>query len=156
MKIRRANNRDIRKILELLNQVLELHAHIRSDIFVSGTTKYSFDELKDIVADDNRPIYVAVDEKEDVMGYVFCVLMGQPKREYMVPFKSIYIDDLCVDQRYRGRNVGSALFEFVKKEAVRLGCYEITLNVWEGNECARRFYDKLGMRVKETNMEFIL
>ena len=156
MKIRRAKDRDIDKILDLLNQVLELHAHIRPDIFVSGTTKYSKDELKEIVADDNKPIYVAVDEYENVMGYAFCVLMEQPRREYMVPFKSIYIDDLCVDQHYRARNVGTALFEYVKKEAVNMGCYDITLNVWEGNECARRFYDKMGMRVKETQMEFIL
>ena len=156
MKIRRAKDRDIDKILDLLNQVLELHAHIRPDIFVSGTTKYSKDELKEIVADDNRPVYVAVDENESVMGYAFCVLMEQPNREYMVPFKTIYIDDLCADQHYRGQNVGMALFEHVKKEAVRLGCYDITLNVWEGNECARHFYDKMGMRVKETQMEFIL
>ena len=156
MKIRRAKNGDVDKILELLNQVLELHAHIRPDIFVSGTTKYSRDELKEIVADDNKPIYVAVDDKDHVMGYAFCVLTEQPKREYMVPFKTIYIDDLCVEQQYRSQNVGTALFEYVKKEAVRLGCYDITLNVWEGNECARRFYDKMGMRVKETQMEFIL
>ena len=45
---------------------------------------------------------------------------------------------------------------YVKKYARNLGCYDITLNVWEGNECAQRFYNKLGMRVKETNMEFIL
>lgn len=156
MIIRRACNKDTDKILDLLSQVLELHAHIRPDIFVSGTTKYSDSELQEIIADDNRPIYVAVDEKDDVMGYCFCVIKEQPKREYMVPFKTIFIDDLCVDKHYRERNVGTALFEFVKKEAKRLDCYDITLNVWEGNECAQRFYNKLGMRVKETQMEFIL
>ena len=113
MNIRRAQNKDADKILELLNQVLELHAHIRPDIFVSGTTKYSREELLEIIADDNRPIFVAADEKDDVMGYCFCVLMEQPKREYMVPFKTIYIDDLCVDKHYRGRQVGTALFDFV-------------------------------------------
>lgn len=156
MNIRRAQNKDAEKIIELLNQVLELHAHIRPDIFVSGTTKYSRKELLEIISDDNRPIFVATDEKDDVMGYCFCVLMEQPKKEYMVQFKTIYIDDLCVDKAYRGRRVGTALFDFVKKYAKNLGCYDITLNVWEGNECAQRFYNKLGMRVKETNMEFIL
>lgn len=41
MLIRRAEEKDIPKVIELLNQVLELHAVIRPDIFISGTTKYT-------------------------------------------------------------------------------------------------------------------
>ena len=73
----------------------------------------------------------------------------------MIPFTSIYIDDLCVDETCRGKGVGEALFEHVKNEARRMGCYEVNLNVWEGNE-ARRFYEKMGMKPKETQMEIIL
>ncbi|WP_026661561.1 GNAT family N-acetyltransferase [Butyrivibrio proteoclasticus] len=156
MNIRRARLTDTEKILELLGQVLELHAHIRPDIFISGTTKYTHDELKEIISDDNRPIYVAVDENDEVMGYAFCIIKKQPFSTNMVPFTSMFIDDLCVHQHFRDRHVGTRLFEYVKREAKRLGCYEISLNVWEGNDSARRFYDKMGMRIKETQMEFIL
>ena len=44
----------------------------------------------------------------------------------------------------------------MKEEAKRLGCYEVTLNVWEGNDKAIAFYDSLGMKVKEYQMELIL
>lgn len=156
MNIRRARVSDIDSILNLLGQVLELHAHIRPDIFISGTTKYSKDELKDILKDDKRPIYVAVDNDDAVMGYAFCILKEQPFSSNMVPFTSMFIDDLCVDQHYREQHVGTKLFEYVKEQARKLGCYEVSLNVWEGNESARHFYDKMGMKVKETQMELIL
>ncbi len=156
MNIRRAKTIDTDSILRLLSQVLELHAHIRPDIFISGTTKYTEEELREIIQDDKRPIYVAISNDNEVMGYVFCVLKEQPFANTMVPFTSLYIDDLCVDQKYRDQYVGTRLFEYVKEEAKRLGCYEVTLNVWEGNDSARNFYNKMGMRVKETMMEFIL
>ena len=155
MKIRRAENRDIERILFLLSQVLEVHASIRPDIFVSGTTKYSENELKEMVADDNKPIYVA-EEEGVVLGYVFCQIKEPPFTSTMVKRKTIYIDDLCVDSSSRGRHVGEQLFEFVKEEARRLGCYDITLNVWTGNDGAERFYEKMGMKTRERQMEYIL
>ena len=154
MIIRRAEEKDMDAVLRLLSQVLELHARLRPDIFIPGTTKYTRPELREIFADDVRPVYVA-EEDGAVLGYAFCQLKKQPFSNNMVPFTSLFIDDLCVDAAARGKGVGAALFEFVKDEAARLGCYEVTLNVWEGND-ARAFYEKMGMRPKETQMELIL
>ena len=156
MKIRIAQEKDIDKILALLSQVLELHAAIRPDIFVSGTTKYSHDELKAMLREENRRIYVAVDDKDEVLGYAFCELRNQKGRDNLVPFTSIYIDDLCVDETIRGQHIGKELFEHVRKEASDMGCFEITLNVWEGNDTARKFYDSMGFKPKSTTMEYIL
>ena len=156
MVIRRALKKDIPKINDLLGQVLELHASIRPDIFIPGTTKYRDDELAEMILDDQKPIYVAVDGDDEVLGYAFCALQEQPFSNNMIPFTSMFIDDLCVDEKARGMKIGQQLFAFVKEEAKRLGCYEVTLNVWEGNDSARHFYEKMGMRVKETMMEFIL
>ena len=36
------------------------------------------------------------------MGYAFCQMQEQPFSTNMVPFKSLFIDDLCVDQQARG------------------------------------------------------
>lgn len=156
MNIRRAIEKDIPKVSDLLSQVLEIHAQIRSDIFISGTTKYTREELIELFKDDRKPIYVAVNEKDEVIGYVFCILKEQPSSNNMIPFQSIYIDDLCVDKNERGNQVGKALFEYVKQEAKKLGCYEITLNVWEGNDSAKYFYEKMGLTPQKTQMEYIL
>lgn len=156
IKIRRAAEKDIKKIMDLLSQVLEIHAKIRPDIFISGTTKYSKAELSEMFKDDNKPVYVAVDVKDKVVGYVFCELKQQPFSNNMIPFSALFIDDLCVDTNIRGMHIGQRLFEYVKEEAVRMGCYEVTLNVWEGNDSAKAFYEKMGMTPKETQMEYIL
>ncbi|MBO7397803.1 MAG: GNAT family N-acetyltransferase [Clostridia bacterium] len=156
MEIRRAEGRDVPRIIELLGQVLEIHAAIRPDIFVPGTTKYSAEELENMIRDDRNPVFVAVDGEDKVIGYAFCRIKEQPAAEYMVKFKSIFIDDLCVDAKARRQGVGELLFEFVKREAKRLGCYEVTLNVWAGNELAERFYEKMGMKTKERQMELVL
>ena len=156
MYIRRAEEHDADGVLKLLSQVLEIHAKIRPDIFVPGTTKYSREEVHEIFKNDMTPVYVAVDEQDRVMGYAFCVIKSQPASANLVPFTSIYIDDLCVDTRERGKHLGEALFNHVKEEARRLGCYEITLNVWAGNDSAQGFYEKMGLKPQKTQMEYIL
>ena len=156
MNIRRASEKDIDSFIKLLQEVLEIHANIRPDIFISGTTKYTRSDLLEKLANDEEPIFVAVDENDEVMGYAFCVLRQQPFSTNMVPFKSLYIDDLCVDSNYRGQHIGEQLFEYVKAEAKRLGCYEVTLAVWAGNDGAEKFYEKIGMKTKERIMEYIL
>ncbi len=156
MNIRPAEQKDIRDLLRLLSQVLEVHAKIRPDIFRSGTTKYTEEDLTKMIQDDKKPIYVAEDENEGVLGYAFCQEKEQPFSTTMVPFKSFFIDDLCVDETKRGQHVGKALFEYVKEEAKARGCYELTLNVWEGNDVAQHFYENLGMTTKERQLELIL
>lgn len=98
----------------------------------------------------------AADENDICLGYAFCQLREQPFSNNMIPFTSLFIDDLCVDAKTRGQHVGESLFEYVKSEAERLGCYEVTLNVWSGNTSAEKFYEKMGLKTKERQMEYIL
>ena len=155
MEIRRAVNKDIPGVLSLLSQVLEVHVNIRPDIFVSGTTKYDDKELEEMFLDDMRPVYVALDDGDSVLGYAFCQLKDV-KADTMIPKRSIYIDDLCVDEAARGQHIATKLFEHVRSEAERLGCKDITLNVWEGNDSALSFYRSMGMKPRSTTMEYFL
>ena len=156
MYIREAEKKDIVRIMELLNQVLEIHADARPDIFIPGTTKYNEDELLSILDDSSRKIFVAAGDDDILMGYAFCEFHKQADSANLVPFTSIYIDDLCVDECFRGQHIGESLFSYIKSEAKRLGCYEITLNVWRGNESAEHFYEKMGFRIQKKYMEYIL
>lgn len=154
--VRRAEQGDSERIMQLLSEVLELHAKIRPDIFISGTTKYTQSELADIISSDNTPVFVAADDEDVVQGYAFCIMKQQPFSTNMKSFSTLFIDDLCVDENCRGQRVGTRLFDYVKEYAKARGCYDVTLNVWEGNDSARAFYEKKGMFVKETQMEIIL
>ena len=156
MKIRNAEEKDIPRIIELLGQVLKIHADIRPDIFIPNTTKYTAEELTALLKNKEKPIYVAVNKGDVCLGYAFCQLKRQPFSNNMVQFQSLFVDDLCVDQEARGQHIGESLFEYIKQKAKEMGCYEMTLNVWAGNTSAEKFYEKMGMKTKERQMEYIL
>ena len=156
MKIRRAEEKDIPRIDALLSQVLEIHAALRPDLFVSGTRKYTDEELKGILKDENTPVFAAVDENDVLAGYAFCAMNDYSGSNNMQPVRSLYIDDLCVDENARGSHVGRSLYEYVMAYAKEQGCYSVTLNVWEGNDSARAFYDRMGFGIQKTVMEQIL
>ena len=156
MLIRRADTGDTETILNLLSQVLEIHAWIRPDVFIPGTTKYTAEDLTRMYEDDTRPIYVA-EEDGAVRGYAFCQIKPPaPGLPMMIPRTTLYIDDICVDAYARRSHVGLALFDYVKKEARRLGCDTVTLNVWEGNDAALKFYQSMGMKTRSRMMEYDL
>ena len=156
MNIRRAARKDMDGINKLLCQVLMVHHNGRPDLFKAGAKKYTDEELAGIVADDSKPIFVAVDEKEEVLGYAFCVFQQHLNNNILTDIKTLYIDDLCVDEDKRGMHIGKELYEFVLEFARGQGCYNLTLNVWSCNESAMRFYEKCGLVPQKIGMEKIL
>lgn len=155
MEIRRAEAGDLAGVHRLLEQVLAVHAEGRPDLFRAGTRKYTDEELLGIFADDARPVFVAV-EGGAVLGHAFCELNDYRQSNNMQPILSLYIDDICVDEKSRGRHVGTALYQHVLNYARELGCHNVTLNVWECNPGARAFYEAMGMSVQKTCLEQVL
>lgn len=156
MQIRRAEQKDLDGINKLLFQVLMVHHNGRPDLFQANVKKYNDEQLLDIIADDERPIFVGVDEAAHVMGYAFCVFEHHTNDNVLTPIKTLYIDDLCVDETMRGQHVGSKIYEHVLAFAKESGCYNVTLNVWECNPSARKFYEAMGLVPYKTCMEKIL
>lgn len=156
MNIRRAQERDMEGINKLLRQVLMVHHNGRPDLFKADVKKYTDQELKELLRDDSKPIFVGVDEEERVMGYAFCQFIQHTDDHILTDIKSLYIDDLCVDEGLRGQHVGRRLYEYVLEYAKQSGCYNVTLNVWALNESARKFYEKCGLTPQKIGMEKIL
>ena len=153
--IRQAIEKDIPKIGDLLSQVDMVHHNGRPDIFKIGR-KYSDNELRELLKDEQRPILVSVDENNEVMGYCFCIFQQHINNSVLTDIKTLYIDDLCVDESCRGQHIGKALYEHVLLYAKQNGYYNVTLNVWGFNESAKRFYEACGMSVQKIGMEQIL
>ena len=152
--IRRANIVDIPRLMDLLHQVNMVHHHLRPELFKPNTTKYSEQELETLLGDESKPIFVYDDG--EVLGYAFCQITQVKNDRLLQDRKSLYLDDLCVDETARGRHIGSALFEFVRKYAKSIGCHAVTLNVWAGNDAAMQFYQRKGMQPQKTGMEMEL
>lgn len=152
--IRRAEIKDIAGIIELLHQVNMVHHVLRPDLFKPYTTKYNEQELAALIGDDSKPIFVFEDGV--VLGHAFCKITEVKNDKLLQDIKTLYIDDICVDEKARGKHVGKALYEYVRDYAASIGCNNITLNVWEGNDAALSFYKNMGMKVQKTTMEFII
>jgi ribosomal protein S18 acetylase RimI-like enzyme len=152
--IRRAEIKDIPGIISLLHQVNMVHHVLRPDLFKPYTTKYNEQELEALMGDDSKPIFVF--EDGGVLGHAFCMITEVKGDKLLQDIKTLYIDDICVDENARGQHVGKALYEYVRDYAASIGCNNITLNVWDGNDAALSFYKNMGMKVQKTTMEIVL
>ena len=65
----------------------------------------------------------------------FSTFLGKP---------GIYIEDLFVDENYRGRGFGYALFAHIAALAKQRGCGRLEWSVLDWNRPAIRFYENLG------------
>ena len=156
LAIRRATEKDIPKILELLVQVDMVHHNGRPDIFKGPATKYSEGELRELLRDEAAPVFVCVDENDVPLGHAFCVHKQFADDSVMTDIKTLYIDDICVDENARGQHVGKALCEHVIAYAKENGFYNLTLNVWTCNPSAIKFYEAMGLKPQKIGMEMLL
>ena len=174
--VRRAKAEDLPAVNKLLYQVEDLHRVGRPDLFKPGEKKYTDSQLLEIFSDDSRPVFVAAQRcvteggcsgslpgqksgegaEERVLGYVFCIVQETAGAKCIFDHKTLYIDDLCVDESARGKGVGKILYDCALGFAKSTGCHNVKLHVWDKNPGARAFYQKMGMGVQQTTMEVIL
>lgn len=155
MNIRFAAEKDIPQMIDLLRQVGQVHHQIRPDLFRAGAQKYDEAALKQLLADPNRPIIAGV-EDDKMIGYAFCILQELKNDPVLCDRKTLYIDDLCVDEKVRGGGVAQAIYQGVLDYARKIGCDAVTLNVWCGNDRAMHFYEKCGLKPQKIGMELPL
>lgn len=154
--IRRAKMKDIPRLLDLLEQVNMVHHNRRPDLFYGPATKYNKEELEKLLNDQNTFIFVSCDQKDHVLGYAFCLHQQYLNSSLLTDIRTLYIDDICVDEKARHQHIGKSLYEHVVEFAQQNDYYNITLNVWSLNPGAQAFYESLGMKPYRIGMEMIL
>ena len=155
LTIRRARDSDLPAINKLLYEVHKVHSDARPDLFKAGAKKYTDEELRAIIAEDRTPVFVAEREGR-VVGYAFCIHQQYVHHNNMTDIKTLYIDDLCVDEGARGCGIGHKLLARVEDFAAECGAYNLTLHVYEGNDSAEKFYLSAGMGVQYLALEKII
>lgn len=155
MNIRFATENDIPEMLNLLLQVGEVHHQIRPDLFREGAQKYNAADLRRLLSDPSHPI-IAGEVDGKMAGYAFCILQDVKNDGALCDRKTLYIDDLCVDEKVRGAGVAPAIYQGVLDYARSIGCQAVTLNVWCGNDRAMHFYEKCGLKPQKIGMEYLL
>ena len=154
--VRRAEKKDIPRILELLVQVDMVHHNGRPDLFKGPATKYNGTQLEEILGNDKTPVFVCVNEEDYVLGHAFTIHKQILGDNVLTDVKTLYIDDICVDEAARGQHVGKTLYEYVIGFAKEQGYYNVTLNVWTCNPSAMKFYEAMGLTPQKICMELVL
>lgn len=154
--VRKAKQEDIQRILELLVQVDMVHHNGRPDLFKGPATKYNAEELQEIINNDETPVFVCENENGEIAGHAFCIHKQIVGDAVLTDVRTLYIDDICVDEAFRGQGVGRDLYDYVLGYAKEQGFYNITLNVWSCNPGAQKFYEAMGLVPQKICMEKIL
>lgn len=149
--IRRATVADIPALQQLLGQILRVHHEARPDLFKAEGSKFTDAELEVLIKTNDRPIFVYEDDGQ-ILGHLF-LEKKRSNGSVEAPVKTMFIDDLCVDEAGRGKGIGQAMYDFALEYAKQEGCYHLTLNVWNDNQSALAFYEKQGMKPLYTQME---
>ena len=153
--VRMAKMEDLGDVLRLLAQIAALHEQGRPDIFRKNAAKYDADEYRRIIGNPDTPVFAA-EEDGRFLGYAFCQLQVRENHPLLQDMRTLYVDDLCVDESARGRGVGTALMDAAVDWARAQRCHNIDLNVWEFNEGAKAFYERYGMHTMKRYMEILL
>jgi len=135
---------DLKKVNELSVQVHEMHVSWTPDLYRSVEEVISKEYFEILVK--NEEIYVAKLENE-IVGYIIFNIKEKenPSMRYR---KQLNIDAICVDEKHRGKGIGTKLLEGAKKIAKSKECTDLYLTVNQENENAIKVYEKFGFKVK--------
>lgn len=152
--IRKIEKRDYEKIIKLVYQVHELHCKNRPDIY-NDENPLPKEDFENII-NDKSTLNFLYEEDENVLG----ILMATKKQSNSIRIikeRNIYfIEDIVVDNNHRRKGIGKTLYEYLVNLAKSNNIDSIELNVWSFNTDAIKFYESLGMSVKNMKLENIL
>ena len=149
MNIRNMTLDDYKGVDRLMAQVHKIHVDGRPDLYVDVDHIYSMEQFREMVENEDM-ISVVAEIDERIIGICFVSMRA---RTCMVKRRTAYMDDLCVDDSYRGKGIGKQLYEYVKKRAKEMGAERLDLMVWDFNENARKFYESMGMKPQRYILE---
>lgn len=135
---------DFNKVNELAKQVHELHVNWRPDLFFSVDEVISKEDFEKMI--QAKEIFVAKIEDE-IVGYITINIKEKinPSMRYR---KQLQIEAICVDEKTRGKGIGTQLLKYVKQYGKEYDCTDIYLTVNEENESAIKMYEEFGFKVK--------
>lgn len=131
-----------------------MHYQNRPDIYIDDNP-LPLEYFTKILNDNNAFNYVYV-ENNKICG----LLMATMKNNRTIPIlkerTAYFIEDIVVDENYRRKGIGKKLYNFLKEQAIKKNIDAIELNVWAFNESSIRFYESLGMTVRNMKLEQLL
>lgn len=109
--------------------------------------------FNDLINSDYHDMLIAIDDTKTnddqvspIVGIAtLSIIMGPIVR------KVAYLEDFVTDESYRGKGVGSALWNAILEWSKQKGCTELTFTSGQGREAAQKFYQNRGATIYDTN-----
>lgn len=89
---------------------------------------------------------------DEVIGFATIRVGDAPDEPFWMPARVAFVDSLGVLETWRGRGAGRMLMDAAEGWARTHGAERLHLNVWEFNEGAIAFYERLGYQTFSRNM----
>jgi ribosomal protein S18 acetylase RimI-like enzyme len=158
--IRRATADDYTHLCALIDSVDALHRHHLPGIFQAFPEPVrERDYLQGVMDDPRMCLLVAETEPatgsaldSEIVGTVHAMLREPPPIPLFVPRRFAVIDNLVVKRSYRRQGIGRALMEAAGRWATSEGASTVELTVYQFNEEAQAFYERVGYHTESRRM----
>lgn len=134
----------------IMKQVQQMHIDWRPDIYKDSKTVLPIEIYEQAVKDET--FYVAEYDGE-VAGILF-IQYRHIESPNQVTRNIIFVDSMAVEEKYRGKGIGHAFFDFLGDLRDQRGYDGIELQVNARNKAAYQFYSNYGFTDKSIHMEF--
>ena len=155
MQVRLANENELVRVNELRRQLYDFHASVKPEVFKPGSSKELQDSIYAAWNDPEQEIAIA-EQNGEICGYAVLHHINRPEHPVMLEQDFLNVDEICVDEAFRGQGVASAMINFIRDFAVKKGFHRIELFVWEFNQKAIGLYENAGFSTFRYNMEMII
>lgn len=135
---------DFKEVNKLAKQVHELHVNWRPDLFLSVDEVISKECFEEMI--QAKEIFIARIQDE-IVGYI-TFNIKEKNNSSMRYRKQLQIEAICVDEKDRGKGIGTALLEYTKKYGKENDCTDMYLTVNEENKKAIKVYEEFGFKIK--------
>lgn len=146
ISVRKATADDYNTLCELFDELDALHRDNLPNLFQkpSGPVREQAYYLE-LIADENVGLFVA-EAGEKLVGFVNAIVKDTPAIPVFVPRCYAVVDGIVVKSGFQNQGIGSMLMDKVQEWAIAKGATSIELNVYEFNQTAIFFYERLGYR----------
>ena len=155
-RIREAVAEDREKIRPLQKQIADLHRDGRPDLFKEDARYFDEDSFAWRINEPTHFVIIAECDNGDVAGYAFAWIRYIRDHSSYLDRNELYIDDVCVLEKYQRQGIGRMLFEKLREKATDNGCLTMELGVFSFNKNAVAFYESVGMTERIKRMELVL
>ena len=153
--VRTAKRNELECVNELRKMVNEIHVNGRPDVFRQGFC----DELRQHVYDKfdagNSDVLVSIMDNI-ICGFAVVEYIEKPQSSFNNSRKFYHVEEFGVDENVRRKGVATALISFMKEDALRRGLKKFELDMWEFNDGALSFYEKVGFKTYRRYMDMDL